>query len=394
MMAFRYRAVSVGGRVVTGRIVEASEELAVGRLEGRGLVLLQIREHAGVGISGTLSRRQLAILFRNLAALTEAGVPLERAVASSLALADGRLVDLIARARAQLREGKPLSRALDDGSGALPAVVIGMLRGGERVGRIPEALDQIAEHLEREASLAASVRQALAYPTVLMAVGAVAMGILLTRVVPRFALLIAGSGTEPPASTRILITVASALNRHQAMIGITLLCAAIAMVLALRSPSLRLWAGTLLARLPMIGPLRESLASARICAVLAGMLQAGGAVLPALAAAGEAAGSPSAARSLEEASRKVREGSGLARALGDTRAVTNAAVQLISIGEESGRVPEMARRASELSALEAGRGLDTVVTLIEPALILIFGSAFVAAALLQAVYGLQAGTLT
>jgi type II secretory pathway component PulF len=71
-------------------------------------------------------------------------------------------------------------------------------------------------------------------------------------------------------------------------------------------------------------------------------------------------------------------------------------VQLISIGEESGRVPEMARRASELSALEAGRGLDTVVTMIEPGLILIFGSivAFVAAALLQAVYGLQAGTLS
>jgi type II secretory pathway component PulF len=396
MMAFRYRAVDGGGRVQTGRIADESADQAAGRLEQQGLVILDLHEHASLGIPRTLSRRQLAILFRNLAALTAAGVPLERAVASSRTLADGRLLAVVTRARAQLREGNPLSKAIDDGSGALPAVVIGMLRGGERVGRIPEALDQVAEHLEREAALSARVRQALAYPVVLLAVGAVAMGILLTRVVPRFALLIAGSGTEPPVSTRILLAAANAINQHQGTIAFVLACGAAGIVGALRSASIRSWLNLLLVQLPVIGPLHESLASARICAVLAGMLQAGGAVLPALTAAGEAAGNPFAARRLEEAARRVREGSGLARALGDTRAVTNAAVQLISIGEESGRVPEMARRASELSALEAGRGLDTVVTMIEPGLILIFGSivAFVAAALLQAVYGLQAGTLS
>jgi type II secretory pathway component PulF len=396
MIAFRYRAVAKDGQIVTGRVADDSADLATRRLEQQGLILLELRERPSVGTSRSLPRRRLAVLFRNLAALTAAGVPLERAVASSRTLADGRLLELISRARGELREGKPLSRALDDGSGAVPPVVIGMLRGGERIGRIAEALEQVADHLEREAALSARVSQALAYPLVLMAVGIVAMGILLTRVVPRFALLIAGSGTEPPRSTRLLLATANALTHHQLGIALAGMTAAIVIIAGLRSPAVREQLQALLRRLPIIGPLHEALASARVCAVLAGMLKAGGAVLPALEAAGLAAGDRLVGRSIEDAARRVREGAGLARALSESSAVSSTAIQLIGIGEESGQVPEMARRASELSAIEAGRGLETVVMMIEPTLILVFGAivAFVAAALLQAIYGLQAGTLT
>lgn len=396
MSAFSYRAVGPDGRVTRGQASGDDADAVTAALEQQGLVLLALRHRPRGFTTRGISRARMAILFRNLAALTGAGVPVERAVASSCALTDGRLLRVVAQARVRLREGQPLSRALGDGAGDIPPIVLGMLRGGERIGHVPGALNQIADHLEREARLIADVRQALAYPIVLLAVGSVAMVVLLTRVIPRFAVLIADSGTRAPASTRLLITIAAAIQSRQLVLIGCLAGIGVIAVLLYRTPRVRAFASTACDHLPFIGPLASSLASARICTVLAGMLQAGGAVLPALDAATDAAGNERARKALGEAARRVREGSTLARSLRESGAVSSTAVQLISIGEESGQVPAMAQRAADLSAMQVKRGLDTIVTMIEPALILLFGSlvAFVAAALLQAVYGLQPGTMT
>lgn len=396
MTAFSYRAVGPDGRVTRGQASGDNADAVTAALEQQGLVLLGLKHRPRGFSTGGISRARTAILFRNLAALTGAGVPVERAVASSCALTDGRLLRVVTQARVRLREGQPLSQALDDGAGGIPPIVIGMLRGGERIGHVPDALSQIADHLEREARLIADVRQALAYPIVLLAVGSAAMVVLLTRVIPRFAVLIADSGTTPPASTRLLITVAEAIQSRQLVLIGCLTGIGVIAVLLYRTPRVRAFTGDVWTHLPFVGPLANSLASARICTVLAGMLQAGGAVLPALDAAADAAGNERARKALGEAARQVREGSTLARSLKESGAVSSTAVQLISIGEESGQVPAMAQRAADLSAMQVKRGLDTIVTMIEPALILLFGSlvAFVAAALLQAVYGLQPGAMT
>src|SRR5439155_12097948 len=110
------------------------------------------------------SRRDLATVFQSIAALVSAGVPLERAVASSEALARGPLRDALAAARTRLREGEGFAAALGAAHGVVPGIVLGMLGAGERGSQLPLALAQVAAHLEQEAELVARVRQALAYP--------------------------------------------------------------------------------------------------------------------------------------------------------------------------------------------------------------------------------------
>jgi type II secretory pathway component PulF len=114
-------------------------------------------------------------------------------------------------------------------------------------------------------------------------------------------------------------------------------------------------------------------------------------LLAALDAAGEAAGDLAVVDRLERARERVSQGAPLSVSLEREAALTPSALQLVQVGESSGRLADMARRAGDLAAQEAERGLKTLVTLVEPALIVAFGGlvAFVAAALLQAVYSIR-----
>ena len=122
------------------------------------------------------------------------------------------------------------------------------------------------------------------------------------------------------------------------------------------------------------------------------MLCAGLPLLPALDAAREATGSPACSERLAKARERVARGERLTTALEQETALIPSALQLIAVGETSGQLGPMASRAGDLAAQEAERGLKTLVLLLEPTLIVVFGGlvAFVAAALLQAVYGLRA----
>jgi len=142
---------------------------------------------------------------------------------------------------------------------------------------------------------------------------------------------------------------------------------------------------------PLVGPVRLALATARVARAIGGMLAAGMPLLASLDAAGEAAGDRAVAARLTRARERVASGAPLTASLEREAALAPSALQLIQVGESSGRLADMARRAGDLAAQEAERGLKTLVTLVEPALIVAFGGlvAFVAAALLQAVYSIR-----
>jgi len=212
-----------------------------------------------------------------------------------------------------------------------------------------------------------------------------------TVIVPRFADLLGDLGQELPPATRILLIGSRVLSQYW-----FLLVPAAAGLVALgvevggRPAILRRIAEALLTA-PVVGPVRLALATTRIARALGGMLAAGMPLLASLDAAGEAAGDGAAASRLSRTRERVASGAPLAASLEREGALAPSALQLIQVGESSGRLADMARRAGDLAAQEAERGLKTLVTLVEPALIVAFGGlvAFVAAALLQAVYSIR-----
>jgi general secretion pathway protein F len=394
MQTYRYRAARRDGIIVSGLIEAPSGTDASATLVARGLHPLGLNpsEHSDER-RRPASRRDLAIVFRSIAALVGAGVPLERAVASSAALARGPLRVCLEAGQASLRQGQTLSQALEAGRGIVPPVVTGMIRAGERSSQLGRSLEHVATHLEQEADLVGRVRQALAYPLLLATAGTASVLVIGTVVVPKFAELLDDLGQELPASTRILLVVSGVLVRYGYLVLILLAGLVWAFVKWTGGAQGRLWCHRMLLATPVVGPVRHALASARFSRSLGSMLAAGMPLLPALQASREAAGDQAVAERLSRVYERVAQGQPLTSALEAESALIRNAVQLVDVGESSGTLAIMASRAGDLAAQESDRGLRILVSLLEPALVVTFGGvvAFVAAALLQAVYSVRPG---
>ena len=389
---YRYRAARVDGSLLTGRIEASSAGQAGALLVERGLSPIVLEPSTSrASPRRAAGRRELAMVFRGVATLTEAGVPLDAAIGAAERLARGTLRECLVRGRVRLARGESLAQALDEGEGTVPPVVLGIVRAGERAGRLGAALEQVATHLELEADFASRLRHALAYPAVLAVAASASVLIIGTLVVPKFAILITDMGQDVPPATRALLAVSGFVTGHWLPLGLgaVLLCSAV--VAWVRRPAgQRQWHQLLLAA-PVVGPLRHGLATARICRALGGSLLAGSPLLAAFDAAAEAGGDPVIGLRLVAARERVARGEAIARALELERAVTPGALQLIAVGEASGRLADMLGRAGDLASQETERALGTLVALIEPLLVVALGGfvAFVAAALLQAIYSLR-----
>jgi general secretion pathway protein F len=395
MTRYRYRAARADGRVVAGTIAASSGVEVDALLIDQGLYpIALVPAGSGTGARRAAGRRDLAIVFRSLATLVAAGVPLERAVAASERLPRlAALRSALGDTRRLLVEGHSLAEALARSEGPVPAVVIGMLRAGERGSRLGPALEQAATQLEHEADLAGRIRQALAYPLILLVAGACSLGVITTIVIPRFAVILADLGQALPPATRLLLGTAHVIRSYGLFLLIGL-AGAVGLILQwTRTPEGRLQLHRFSLRLPVLGPVRHGFATARAGRALGSLLATGVPILNALQAAREAAGDAEVADRLGRVVRRVGEGEALTASLMIERAVTPTALQVLAVGDSSGQLGPMALRAGDLAAAEAEGGLRVLVSLLEPALVVLFGGmvAFTAAALLQAVYSLRPG---
>jgi type II secretory pathway component PulF len=394
MSRYRYRAARADGAILGGVVTGATQADAVGMLVAHGLHPLRFERVVESEQAGRpASRHDLAVFFRSLASLVSAGVPIARALTSTAPAVTGRLRASLPRMQQSLREGLPLSSALEREDGLIPTRLVSMVRAGEHASRLTEALDQASGHLEQEVELLGRVRQALLYPMVLTVTGFLSLGVIAFAVLPRFASLLADLGQDLPWTTRALLSAASISRTAAPILPLALVGTAALVAAALRHPGHRLQVDSLLLRAPGLGGFRHTLASARWLHALAAMLGSGLPVLAALDTAGQSCGDHAISMRTRAARERVARGEPITAALEQEAVLTAASLQVLAIGEASGQLALMARRAGDLAASDASRSLRQLVGLLEPMLVLAFGGivAFVAAALLQAVYSLRPG---
>jgi type II secretory pathway component PulF len=389
--AFRYEAARADGAVVKGVLDATSGPEAAAVLSGRGLMPLKVEAQprpAARRLFGP-STRSLATVMEGLSALVGAGVPLEPALRATERAATPALGDALGRVATRVREGSSLGAALGAEDGLFPAVTIGLVRAGERGVGLDAGLAQAAAQLEAQAEITARIRAALTYPLLLALVGTLSVGLIVLFVVPRFAALLGELGQALPLATRLLLAASQLLRDWGLVLGVVAVAGALAGARLVAEHRARWHAGLL--GLPLVGSIRHAFATARAARALGALLATGTPALAALAVAAEAAGDEAVAARLGRARDRVAEGTGLAASLEATAALAPTALQLIAIGEGSGRLPALLAHAAQLEERDAERRLKTLVTFLEPALILAFAGlvAFVAASLLQAVYALR-----
>jgi type II secretory pathway component PulF len=290
-----------------------------------------------------------------------------------------------------VREGKSLASALATAPIAIPALVIGIAKAGEAGQGIGPAIRRAAELSEATAETRAAVRSALAYPLVVAAAGVGAIILLITVVLPRFAAILADLGQTLPASTQFVLRVSTVAK-------VALLPAA--GMIALAFVVWRAWTSTdagrarwhnWLLQLPLIGSIRLGLGTARMAQSLAALLENGVPISGALLLSARATGDGELEQRVLAARQRIGAGDTISHAIDEAGAATPTTVRLMRAGEESGRLASMLLHAAHIEQQRVDRIVRTGVRMLEPILLLTFASvvAFVAAALLQAIYSVR-----
>ncbi|MES3033951.1 MAG: type II secretion system F family protein [Gemmatimonadota bacterium] len=397
--AFRYRASTESGAIVEGVLRAASRDAALRELRRQQLwpvtldvVAAQVapitRWRSGAGAR----RRSVAAWVRTVATLLDAGAPLDRALGVAHAqCANVQVRDGAQAIRVAVQGGASLADAMRLQPALFDALHVGVVRAGEAAGALDGSLATLAGYLEEDAALRAQLTSALIYPALMATVATLGIVVLLLFVVPRFSALLSDLGGTMPWSTRTLVFAGSVVTRGWwvALLGVG--ATGFAVRTALASPARLMEWHRRRVTLPLVGPLERAMATARYTRALGLMLSGGLPLLPALRLARSGVTNHAIAADLDRATQDVARGVGLARALEGT--LSPMAVQLLAVGEESGRLDTLCLRAAGQHDEEVRRTLRTLATLLEPALILLFGAivGFVALAMLQAIYAVNAG---
>jgi type II secretory pathway component PulF len=399
--SYQFSAIDPSGRRLAG-VEAASSEAALNlALAARGLLVLDVKPastgsgsaNAGLRSRGR-DRREVLEVTRAMAALLPAGLPLARALATSSAMATGRVQAAIDQVRIRVERGESLAESLRQYSGLFPSIYVGLIRAGERSGDLAGAFARLATQLEREEQLRARLLSVSIYPLILASAGGIAILVLLFLVIPRFVELLQGTGATLPRSTAFLLTLSAALRQY--WIALAAIPVALGVILAWmrQTPEGARSASRLLLSLPLIQLFRQQALAARFARLLGTLLGGGAPLLPALGDTAASIGDPVARDDLERVMSRVREGTPLHRALSEGSLFPGLLSQLVSVGEESGQLQRFLLKAADILEERTDRTLQRLVALVEPAMILVFGGivGFVALSLLQAIYSVNAGS--
>ncbi|MEA2745643.1 MAG: ral secretion pathway protein [Acetobacteraceae bacterium] len=408
MLSFRYTAIGPGGEVQRGLMDAASESDVIARLQAQGSMPMRA-EPAASGSTLTallqtdfaarrgLRKQEVADVVRELSTMLGAGQDLDRALRYMEETAPNpRVARVVTGLRDAVRDGSPLSVALGRYPGSFSRLLVGLVRAGEAGGKLALSLARMADLLDRQRSMSASITSALIYPTLLMlaAIGSVAL--LLTQVLPQFVPMFEQSGAALPASTQFLIDAGAAVSSYglQALLvfaALTLIARAL-----LRRPGPRLLADRILLRLPIIGSLMREILAARFTRVLGTLLVNGVSLITALGVVRDALGNLAAVNAVELATTSARGGGGLAQPLAETRVFPARAIHLLRLGEENAQLGPMALRAADIHEERTRLALQRLVALLVPAITILMGVAVagIVASLMTAMLSLNdlAGT--
>ncbi len=391
MPVFRYKAVNASGGVAVGELEAANESEIVERLRDQGLMPTQVARAAGALIAGAtngapaggagargrwfaskkVSRDQLLAITRELATLLRAGMPLDRALEILIGLADtAPVAALLQGIRDDVRGGKSLSQAVDARRDVFSRFYVNIIRAGEAGGALGTVLTRLADTMERNKELRESVISALIYPTILIGVAVLSLMLILAYVVPQFEQTFAQAGRALPLPTQVVIFVGTGIKQWWWAIAGLVVLWFIWMRRHLRNPAVRMRWDARMLRWPLIGDVVTKVETARFARTLATLIGNGVTLLSGLGIVRDTLGNTVLAGALDGVIARLREGKGFARPLGETGLYPKLAVQMVLVGEESGRLEEMLLRVAEIYDREVAMAIKRFLAVLEPAMIL------------------------
>ena len=377
MPTFDYRAQDRNGRACKGRQEADSPRHARQLLRERGLLPQQVQaasEQAVRGRVAGLSAADLALLTLQLSTLVQAGLPLEQALqAVAQQSHKQRVSHLLAQVRDAVMEGQSLASALGAFPRAFPEVFRATVAAGERSGHLGHVLEQLAAYTEARQASRQKIQLALVYPALLMFACVAIVGFLLGYVVPDVVKIFIDSGQPLPWLTQAMIAFSHGLRTY----GLVLLALLVGAVAALRwslsQPRWRCQWHRLALHIPLLGGVFRAMEAARFASTLAILGKSAVPLVDALEISAAVIGNVTIRARMCDVARSVREGGTLTRGLELGGDIPPLMLHMIASGERAGELDTMLARAAEQQEKSLAARIALVVSLFEPAMLVVMG---------------------
>ncbi len=377
---YRYTARSLQGEKKSGLLEAESPDRVAAILSDQKMIPIEIkaaRDLTRRGVMGLLKGRQYSelILFtRNLSTLYKAGIPLLRALAiTNVGPESSYFNAALIRIRGALQAGVPMSQAMASMPDIFPRIYTSAIAAGETSGRLDLVLDSLSDMLEREMELTRQLKSALRYPIIVVTAIAAAFAILITFVVPRFVAFYGKMGTELPLPTQGLIFLNHIITAYwYYALGLAIISILIIRKI-LATEKGRLYFDTQFLRVPIFGALIIKGNTARFCYILNILISSGIPLVTSLEILSGVVKNTKLAREVDLMAENFRQGRGLEGFMAQKVAFPNMALQMMSVGLESGSLDDMLQQIAAHYTREVDYTSRQLVAILEPILTIILG---------------------
>lgn len=381
MGVFTYRVARPDGSTIHGHVEGENESLVRAKLESQGLLVFNLHRRGITSVKtetswswGKLPLGQFLIFNQELLALIKSGLPILRIWDLLIERAGhAGFQRTLHDVREDIRGGASASDALAKHPVYFPELYVATVKAGEQSGNLPEVLQRYIVYLKLMVGLRQKVKKAISYPIVLTVIGLAVVGFLLTYVMPTFVSVYGESAKTMPWATQVMLDVVMnakswIVPAAAAVIGIT-----IGMHAYYATSAGQLTIDRLVLKVPVVGQIAVERNTVQLTRTLGTILAGGTPLVDALQGARGAVSNRWISQEMSGAVNEIREGMTLADALGRSRVLPKLAIEMLSVGEETGSLDTMLRDVAEFYEADLDTKLTQLTTWIEPALLLMMG---------------------
>ncbi|MBL7020512.1 MAG: type II secretion system F family protein [Nitrospinaceae bacterium] len=402
MTVYSYKATDKSGKFIEGDVDAPDYQAAIEQIRQLNYFPVKVAEGKSASkfsldlklslpsFGSTVSTKDLMTITQQLATLVDSGLTLDEGLSTLVKLAEtDKIRFILSDIRKRVHAGTSFADALAEHPDVFSKLYINMVRAGEAGGLVGEALSRLEIFLEKSVTLKSNIRSAMVYPAILFMVGASAVVILITFVVPQFAKLFEDMGAALPLPTQILMGVSSLIIDYwPALLLLMLVCAA-AFKFHTKTNKGRLWWDGLLLKLPLIGSLIRKIEVSRFSLTMATLLKSGVPVLQAMGIVQSILINRVISDAVGNLRQALKRGKGLSGPLQEAGVFPPMAVQMITVGEASGSLDNMLTRVSHTYDKEVEQAIKQLISMIEPIMILFIALVigFIVVSMLLAIIG-------
>jgi type IV pilus assembly protein PilC len=382
MATYAFKALDLGGAPSKGEIEASDKQAVASQLRSRGLIVVDIEEHAPANAGDILARFQkvkaddLVIATRQLSTMVSSGMSLLRAlyVIEEQTESD-KLREIWIEVRKDVEAGVSLSEALRRHPDAFNELYVAMVEAGETGGILDSTLVRVATQLEKDAALRRQIKAAMVYPSVIGGFALIVLFALVTFLVPVFEKIFKDFGGDLPPITKFTVWLSHLFTRR----WYVLFAAIFAVVWVFRrwknSERGRIQWDTIKLKFPMkIGGIVQKVALARFSRTFSGLISAGVPMLEAIEITGKTSGNKVIEKAMEDVRDSVKKGGSLTAPMTRVPAAFPVMVtQMIGVGEETGALETMMTKVADFYEEQVEAAVKALTSILEPVMIIVVG---------------------